>query len=183
MVTTNGDSALHAGGGARAALRILGVDPGLNRCGWGVIVADGARLSFVACGVITPAKDQTLAQRLCDLQRGLAAATEAHEPQAAAVEETFVNANPRAALALGQARGAALAALALAGLPVAEYAPAQIKKGVVGVGRADKEQVAFMVRRLLPAAGAVSADAADALAVALTHAAHGAFQRRAGGWA
>lgn len=166
-----------------SGVRIVGVDPGLNRCGWGVIVADGARLSFVACGVITPAREQSLAQRLCDLQRGLAAVAQAHAPDAAAVEETFVNANPRAALALGQARGAALAALALAGLPVAEYAPAAIKKGVVGAGRADKDQVAFMVRRLLPAAGAVSADAADALAVALTHAAHGAFLRRAAGGA
>lgn len=168
--------------GARmSALRILGVDPGLNRCGWGVIVADGARLSFVACGVITPRKEQSLAERLFDLQRGLTEVAALQAPEAAAVEETFVNANPRAALALGQARGAVLASLAGAGLPVAEYAPAVIKKGVVGSGRADKEQVSFMVRRLLPAAGAVSADAADALAVALTHAAHGAFLRRAGG--
>lgn len=161
-------------------IKLLGVDPGLNRCGWGVVTADGPRLSFVACGVISSQKEASLAERLAALARGLAAVCAEHAPDAAAVEETFVNANPRAALALGQARGAALAALAVAGLPVAEYAPAAIKKAVVGSGRADKTQVGFMVRRLLPTAGEMGADAADALAVALTHAAHAAYARRAG---
>jgi crossover junction endodeoxyribonuclease RuvC len=104
----------------------------------------------------------------------------AHHPHEAAVEETFVNSNARAALALGQARGVALAAAARSGINVAEYAPATIKKAVVGSGGADKTQIAFMVRRLLPTAGDVSADAADALAIALCHAAHGGFRRRAG---
>lgn len=164
-----------------SALRILGVDPGLNRCGWGLILADGPRLGFLACGVIETDPKQALAERLALIFTSLQGLAAAQAPQEAAVEETFVNANPRAALALGQARGAALAALAQAGLPVAEYAPAVIKKGLVGSGRADKTQVAFMVRRLLPAAGDVRADAADALAVALTHAAHGGFSRRAEG--
>lgn len=153
-------------------VRILGVDPGLNRCGWGVIRAAGVKLEYLACGVIAPDPHASLAERLCGVLRGLQEVAHAWRPDAGAVEETFVNANPRAALTLGQARGAALAALASAGLPVAEYAPASIKKAVTGGGRADKTQVAFMVRRLLPTAGAVSADAADALAVALTHAAH-----------
>jgi crossover junction endodeoxyribonuclease RuvC len=158
-------------------VRILGVDPGLNRCGWGVIRSAGARLEFLACGVITPDARESLAQRLCGVLQGLQAVAQSWRPDAGAVEETFVNANPRAALTLGQARGAALAALAAAGLPVSEYAPAVIKKAVAGGGRADKAQVAFMVRRLLPTAGPMGADAADALAVALTHAAHAAHLR------
>ncbi len=162
------------------ALRLLGVDPGLQRCGWGVVAADGAHLSYVAHGVICPPKDAPLASRLCAILVGLEAVLAAHAPDEAAVEETFVNANPRAALALGQARGAAMIAPARAGLPVAEYSPASIKKALVGNGQADKEQVAFMVRRLLPLAGAVRADAADALAVALTHAAHLGFRRATG---
>lgn len=161
--------------------RILGIDPGLNRCGWGVIVSQGTRLSFEACGVIRPDAKGSLAQRLAELFHGVQTLALQHAPDASAVEETYVNSNPRAALTLGQARGATLAALSCAGLSVAEYAPAVIKKGLVGSGRAEKAQVAFMVQRLLPAAGAVTADAADALAVALTHAAHGAFAARVGG--
>lgn len=160
------------------ALRILGIDPGLNRCGWGLIVAQGAHLSFVACGVIRPDAKASLAERLAEIFVGVQGLARLHGPDAAAVEETYVNSNPRAALVLGQARGVTLAALAMAGLPVAEYSPAVIKKGLVGSGRAEKEQVAFMVQRLLPAAGPVTADAADALAVALTHAAQGAFLSR-----
>lgn len=162
------------------AVLILGVDPGLNRCGWGVVASDGARLSYVAHGVIAPKPQQQLASRLHDLFEGLCAVMGAHQPHEAAVEETFVNSNARAALALGQARGVALAAAARSGINVAEYAPATIKKAVVGSGGADKTQIAFMVRRLLPTAGDVSADAADALAIALCHAAHGGFRRRAG---
>ncbi len=160
---------------------ILGVDPGLNRCGWGVIRCEGSRLSHVAHGVIKPSTQQQLASRLHDVFAGLSEVIAAHAPDEAAVEETFVNSNARAALALGQARGVALAAAAQRGLAVAEYAPTTIKKAVVGSGAADKTQIAFMVRRLLPTAGDVSADAADALGVALCHAAHAGFQRRAHG--
>lgn len=161
-----------------SARLILGVDPGLNRCGWGVILSEGSRLSHVAHGVIAPVVKQQLASRLHDVFAGLCDVIAAHAPHEAAVEETFVNSNARAALALGQARGVALAAAAQRGLMVAEYAPTTIKKAVVGSGAADKTQIAFMVRRLLPTAGDVSADAADALGVALCHAAHGAFAAR-----
>lgn len=161
-----------------SATLILGIDPGLNRCGWGLVASDGARLSHVAHGVIAPKPQQQLASRLITLFDELGAVIDAHRPDEAAVEETFVNSNARAALALGQARGVALAAAARSGVVVAEYAPATIKKAVVGSGSADKTQIAFMVRRLLPTAGDVSADAADALGVALCHAAHGGFRRR-----
>jgi crossover junction endodeoxyribonuclease RuvC len=164
-----------------SALLILGVDPGLNRCGWGLVASEGSRMSYVAHGVIMPKQQQQLASRLSCLFEELCAVIETHRPHEAAVEETFVNSNARAALALGQARGVALAAAARTGISVAEYSPATIKKAVVGSGAADKAQIAFMVRRLLPTAGAVSADAADALGVALCHAAHGGFRRRAGG--
>jgi crossover junction endodeoxyribonuclease RuvC len=156
---------------------ILGVDPGLNRCGWGIILSEGARLSHVAHGVIKPPTQQQLASRLHDVFSELCKVITQYAPDEAAVEETFVNSNPRAALALGQARGVALAAAASHGLEVGEYAPSTIKKAIVGSGAADKTQIAFMVRRLLPTAGDVSADAADALGVALCHAAHGGFRR------
>jgi crossover junction endodeoxyribonuclease RuvC len=162
------------------AILILGVDPGLNRCGWGLVASEGSRLSHVAHGVIKPSQQQQLASRLHDVFEGLSAVIEQYQPNEAAVEETFVNSNARAALVLGQARGVALAAAARRGLMVAEYAPTTIKKAVVGSGAADKTQIAFMVRRLLPTAGDVTADAADALGVALCHAAHGGFKRRAG---
>jgi len=161
-----------------SAIIILGVDPGLNRCGWGLVASEGSRLTHIAHGVITPKATQQLASRLHDVFEGLCAVIEQHSPDEAAVEETFVNSNARAALILGQARGVALAAAARRGLEVAEYAPTTIKKAVVGSGAADKAQIAFMVRRLLPTAGDVSADAADALGVALCHAAHGGFRRR-----
>jgi len=161
------------------AIIILGVDPGLNKCGWGLVVSEGSRLSHIAHGVIKPSQQQQLASRLHDLYEGLSDVIEKYQPHEAAVEETFVNSNARAALALGQARGVAMAAAARRGLLVAEYAPTTIKKAVVGSGAADKTQIAFMVQRLLPTAGAVTADAADALGVALCHAAHGGFKRRA----
>ncbi len=164
-----------------SGLRLMGIDPGLQKCGWGIVISDGQRLSYVAHGVIKPPTQISLAERLLVLMRELSAVIGAHEPHEAAVEETFVNANARSALALGQARGAAMIAPAQAGLPVAEYSPAVIKKALVGNGQADKDQVAFMVRRLLPAAGAVSADGADALAVALCHASHSAYRRKTGG--
>lgn len=163
-----------------SAVLILGIDPGLNRCGWGLVLSEGSRLTHVAHGVITPKQQQQLASRLHDVFEGLCSVMEEHRPHEVAVEETFVNSNARAALALGQARGVALAAAARAGVLVAEYAPTTIKKAIVGSGAADKSQIAFMVRRLLPTAGDVTADAADALGVALCHAAHGGFRRRTG---
>ncbi len=163
-----------------SATLILGVDPGLNKCGWGLIASEGSRLSYIAHGVIKPAQQQQLASRLLHLLEELDAVIAQHQPHECAVEETFVNSNARAALALGQARGVALAAAARRGVLVAEYAPTTIKKAVVGSGAADKTQVAFMVRRLLPTAGDLTADSADALGVALCHAAHGGLKRRAG---
>lgn len=163
-----------------SAILILGIDPGLNRCGWGLVASEGSRLSYVAHGVIKPPVQQQLASRLHDVFEGLTGVIERYQPHEAAVEETFVNSNARAALALGQARGVALAAAARRGLAVAEYAPTTIKKAVVGSGAADKTQISFMVQRLLPTAGPVTADAADALGVALCHAAHGGFRRRTG---
>lgn len=154
------------------AIRILGIDPGLRTTGWGVIEADGSRLAFVACGVVRSAADAALSARLRALHEGLGAVIAAHAPQEAAVEETFVNRDPQSALRLGQARGIALLAPALAGLLVAEYAANLVKKTVVGAGHAEKNQVAMMVKTLLPRSDARVADAADALAVAICHAQH-----------
>jgi crossover junction endodeoxyribonuclease RuvC len=153
-------------------IRILGVDPGLSATGWGVIEAAGSRLSFRACGSIVSGTDMSLSRRLALIHRELADLIAEHAPDEGAVEETFVNRDPRSALKLGQARGVALAALALAGLHVAEYAANLVKKTVVGVGHAEKPQVAMMVKMLLPTSNARSADAADALAVAICHAQH-----------
>jgi crossover junction endodeoxyribonuclease RuvC len=161
-----------------ALIRILGIDPGLRHCGWGVIDSEGARLSYVAHGVIHPPTTGDMAPRLAALYGALQAIAVQHQPQLAAVEETFVNANPRSALILGQARGVTLAALAVAGLPVRELAARSIKLSVVGTGGADKTQVAFMVQRLLPRAGPVSADAADALACAIACAQEESHTRR-----
>lgn len=138
--------------------------------GWGVVTCEGARLSWVAHGVIAPPETLPFPQRLLRLLDGLEEVLALHAPAEAAVEEVFVNTNPVSTLKLGHARACALLAPARAGLPVAEYATRLVKKAVVGAGGADKAQVAFMVRRLLPTAGDVSADAADALAVAITHA-------------
>ncbi|WP_374574232.1 crossover junction endodeoxyribonuclease RuvC [Phenylobacterium sp.] len=153
-----------------APLRILGLDPGLRRTGWGVIAVDGARLSHVAHGVIAPDAAAPFAERLLVLFEAIGEVIEAHGPDEAAVEETFMNNNAASALKLGHARAAALIAPARAGLPVAEYAATVVKKAVVGTGGADKDQVGFMIRRLLPTAGQTTADAADALAVAIAHA-------------
>jgi crossover junction endodeoxyribonuclease RuvC len=153
-------------------IRILGVDPGLRHTGWGIIDVEGARLSWVAHGVLNPDPDLPMAQRLAALATGLREAIVRHEPHEGAVEETFVNINPKSTLLLGQARGVAMATLAAAGLSVAEFAARKVKQSIVGTGAADKSQVAFMVRRLLPKAGEVSADAADALAVAICAAHH-----------
>jgi len=153
-------------------IRILGIDPGLSATGWGVVESEGSRLRFVVCGAIASETDQPLARRLAFIHRELTDLIAQHAPDEGAVEETFVNRDPRSALKLGQARGAALAALALAGLNVSEYAANLVKKTVVGVGHADKKQVAMMVKMLLPTAEAKTADAADALAVAICHAQH-----------
>lgn len=153
-------------------IRLLGIDPGLRSAGWGVIDVTGPRLSFVASGAIKPDPKLSLAVRLAVLAQALASVIKDYAPHAAAVEETFVNNNPRSALILGQARGVCLAAPALVGIDVAEYPANTIKKSVVGVGHADKGQVQAMVRMLLPKSGQQGADAADALAVAICHAHH-----------
>ena len=159
------------------AIRILGLDPGLRRTGWGVVVVEGSRLSHVAHGVISPIDTLPFSERLLVLFEGVAAVVQAHAPDEAAIEETFVTANGSSTLKLGHARAAAMLAPARAGLLVAEYAAKVVKKSVVGTGGADKTQVAFMVRRILPPAGVPPADAADALAVAIAHA-HARRMRR-----
>jgi len=153
-------------------IRILGLDPGLRRTGWGVIESMGNKLTYVACGQVEPDETLSLAARLAQLHEGLYAILRDHAPDEAAVEETFVNSNPMSTLKLGQARGIAMLVPAQAGIPVAEYKPNLVKKTVVGVGHAQKGQIALMINVLLPKAGKMSADAADALAVAITHAHH-----------
>lgn len=154
------------------AIRIIGLDPGLRRTGWGIIEADGPRLRYVASGVILAPTDEPLAYRLRYIFEDLTGILRMHAPREAAVEETFVNENPRSTLKLGQARGTALLAPAMAGLLVAEYTPNLIKKSVVGAGHADKRQIQAMIGFLLPKAKVESADEADALAIAICHAHH-----------
>ncbi len=156
----------------RVPVRIIGIDPGLRRTGWGVIEADGNRLIYVACGSVEPPDDLPLASRLLAIHEGLTAVLSRHTPMEAAVEQTFVNKDGVATLKLGQARGVAMLAPAMFGITVAEYAPNQVKKTVVGAGHADKHQIAMMLKILLPKAEPPSADAADALAIAITHAHH-----------
>ena len=156
----------------RTSVRILGIDPGLRRTGWGVIEAEGNRLIFIACGSVEPPEELPLSNRLLAIHEGLAAVLSDHRPAEAAVEQTFVNKDGVATLKLGQARGVAMLAPAMFGISVAEYAPNQIKKTVVGAGHADKNQIAMMLKILLPKAEPPSPDAADALAVAITHAHH-----------
>jgi crossover junction endodeoxyribonuclease RuvC len=153
-------------------VRIIGIDPGLRRCGWGVIESIGNRLSFVACGTVTPDIGNSLAERLAELHAGLGSLIAQYRPDEAAVEETFVNQGARSALQLGQARGVALMTPASLGLPVGEYAANLVKKSVVGTGHADKGQIQLMVKTLLPSASFKGADAADALAIAICHAHH-----------
>jgi len=165
-----------------AAVRIIGIDPGLRRCGWGVIESEGNRLRFIAAGTITPPVALELPERLRLLFEGLSELIRRHAPAEAAVEETFVSAGARSALQLGQARGVALLTPAALGLPVGEYAANLVKKSVVGSGHADKAQIQMMVKVLLPAASFDGADAADALAIAICHAHHrGAAALRAAG--
>ena len=158
--------------------RLLGLDPGLGTTGWGLIQADGNRLSHIANGQLKTDTAATLPERLADLARQLEALIAEHAPEAAAVEEVFVNKNPQSTLKLGQARGVVLMCAARAGMAVGEYSPALVKKAVVGTGGAEKAQVHAMVSRLLPGAKIAGPDAADALAVAITHAHHLASARR-----
>ncbi|MDQ4135725.1 MAG: crossover junction endodeoxyribonuclease RuvC [Pseudomonadota bacterium] len=153
-------------------VRILGLDPGLRKTGWGVITCEGTKLSYVACGVVTSDGDLPLALRLKQLHDRITEVVTAWDPDEVAVEETFVNKDAQATLKLGHARAMSLLVPALLGLPVAEYGANQVKKSVVGAGHAEKEQVQAMVRILLPKSDAKTADAADALAIAIAHAHH-----------
>ncbi len=159
-------------------MRIIGIDPGLQRTGWGVIEARDNRLSFVAEGTVTSKPKTDLADRLLELHDGLVGVIETWAPIEAAVEETFVNKNPTSTLKLGQARGIALLVPARMGLSVGEYTPNLVKKTVVGAGHAAKEQIQMMVKTLLPGSGNAGPDAADALAVAICHAHHRETQSR-----
>jgi crossover junction endodeoxyribonuclease RuvC len=154
----------------RGSIRIIGIDPGLRRTGWGVIDHDGIRLGFVACGSVVSDSGASLGVRLRQLFDGLQEVLDRLAPAEAAIEQTFVNRDAAATLKLGQARGIALLVPALLTLPIAEYAPNAVKKTVVGAGHADKVQIRAMVARLLPRAAFDSTDAADALAIAITHA-------------
>jgi crossover junction endodeoxyribonuclease RuvC len=158
-------------------MRLLGLDPGLRHTGWGLVDVAGNRLSHVADGVVHSDDGETLARRLVQLFRQLNDVVDRYAPDEAAVEESFVNTNPASTLKLGLARGIALLVPAERGLPVFEYSANLIKKSVVGVGHADKQQIETMVRRLLPGAALQAPDAADALAVAICHAHHAATQR------
>ena len=159
---------------------IIGLDPGLGCTGWGVIAAEGNRLSHVANGQVRTDPKAALPARLVRLEEELGEVLDAHKPGAAAVEEVFLNENPQSTLKLGQARGVVLLAAARRGLEIGEYAPRLVKKAVVGVGGAEKAQVHAMIQRLLPGAKIAGADAADALAVAVTHAHHLASRRAIG---
>src|SRR5437667_6286323 len=156
----------------RHPVRILGIDPGLRRTGWGVVEIEGNRLVFIGCGSVKRPDGLRLASRLLAIHEGLAAVLGDFRPAEAAVEQTFVNKDGVATLKLGQARGVAMLAPAMFGISVAEYAPNQVKKTVVGAGHADKSQVLMMLKILLPKAEPKSPDAADALAIAVTHAHH-----------
>jgi crossover junction endodeoxyribonuclease RuvC len=153
-------------------IRILGIDPGLRRTGWGMVEVASNRLGFLGCGSVTTRDEDTLAARLLAIHDGLLRVLDEFRPDEAAVEATFVNKDAKATLKLGQARGIAMVVPARAGLPVAEYAPNLVKKSIVGAGHGDKAQVRMMIGVLLPKADPSSHDAADALAIAVTHAHH-----------
>ncbi|WP_173934039.1 crossover junction endodeoxyribonuclease RuvC [Chelativorans sp. Marseille-P2723] len=153
-------------------IRIIGIDPGLRRTGWGIVDTLGNSLRFVAAGTVRSDDKAQLAARLCQIHDGLAEVLSAHMPHEAAVEATFVNRDAVATLKLGQARGIAMLVPARAGLPVAEYAPNAVKKSVIGVGHGEKRQIHMMVKVLLPKARFDTDDAADAIAIAVCHAHH-----------
>jgi crossover junction endodeoxyribonuclease RuvC len=151
---------------------ILGLDPGLRHTGWGIVAQEGNRLSFIAAGRINPDADLPMASRLLQLADELTVIIGKYAPTEAAIEESFVHKNASSALKLGQARGAAMLALAQAGLDVAEYSANRIKQSVTGYGHADKNQIQAMIGMLLPGSGKLATDAADALAVSICHAHH-----------
>ena len=153
-------------------MRLIGIDPGLRNTGWGIIAVKDNRLIHIADGVILSDAKNSLAERLVQIYDGLLEVIEQYQPDEAAVEETFVNKNPVSTLKLGQARGISLLVPARLGIPVAEYLPNLVKKTVVGSGHAAKEQIQMMVRTLLPGCEIKTADAADALAIAVCHAPH-----------
>src|ERR1700691_2738993 len=153
-------------------IRILGIDPGLRRTGWGIVEITGNRLVFLRCGSVTTNDRDSLAERLVTIHNGLVRVLDEFRPDEAAVEATFVNKDAKSTLKLGQARGIAMVVPAKAGVPVAEYAPNLVKKSIVGAGHGDKAQVRMMIGVLLPKADPSSDDAADALAIAVTHAHH-----------
>lgn len=155
-----------------AVVRIIGIDPGLRKTGWGIIESDGIRLTYLACGTIRSDASKDLSDRLMTVYKGLAVPLADWQPAEAAVEQTFVNKNGASTLKLGQARGVAMLVPAMSGLKVAEYSATQVKKTVIGTGRGDKNQIGAMISFLLPKAKPDSEDAADALAIAITHAHH-----------
>ncbi|MEI6559741.1 MAG: crossover junction endodeoxyribonuclease RuvC [Rhodospirillaceae bacterium] len=161
----------------QGSARLIGIDPGLQHTGWGVIDVSGNTLRHVADGALHSDSERSLADRLCQLHDALVAVIATWSPDEAAVEETFVNKNPSSTLKLGMARAVALLVPARAGLPVTEYPTNLVKKSVVGAGHAEKAQVQVMMRMLLPGCAIKSADAADALAVAVCHAHHRATRR------
>lgn len=153
-----------------ASVRILGIDPGLQKTGWGIVESQGSALRYIASGLIRTNAKEALSLRLAQLHYGLLTVIDEFAPHEAAIEETFVNKNPASALKLGQARGALLTVPAIKGLSVDEYGANKVKKSVVGTGHASKDQIGMMIKTLLPACGTISEDEADALAVAITHA-------------
>lgn len=156
-----------------ARMRILGIDPGLQKTGWGVIESHGNKLSFVACGLVKTQTGLPLYARLAEIDEGISKIVAQWKPGTAAIEETFMNDNAASALKLGQARGAAIVAAARAGLEVSEYAANLVKKSITGTGHATKDQIAHMIKVLLPKSGKITSDEADALAIAICHAHHG----------
>lgn len=170
----------------QAAIRIIGIDPGLRRTGWGVIDVEGSSLRFVGSGTVRSDDKAALSDRLCQIHTGLSAVLREQAPHEAAVEETFVNKDAGATLKLGQARGVAMLVPAMAGLTVAEYAPNAVKKAVIGVGHGEKKQIHMMVKVLMPRSTFDTDDAADALAIAICHAHHRqsavAIARMASAW-
>ncbi|HEY8190995.1 MAG TPA: crossover junction endodeoxyribonuclease RuvC [Alphaproteobacteria bacterium] len=159
-------------------MRILGIDPGLQKTGWGIIEAERNRLTFIACGLVKTQAELPLYARLAEIEAGIASAVGMWRPDTAAIEETFMNNNAASALKLGQARGVAIVAAARAGLAVSEYAANLVKKSLTGTGHAAKDQIGHMIKILLPKSGKVGADEADALAIAICHAHHASFRMR-----
>lgn len=162
-------------------MRILGIDPGLQKTGWGIIESEGNRLTYVSCGLVKTEGGLPLYARLATIDHGLGEVFDQWQPDIAAIEETFVNNNAASALKLGAARGAAIVAIARKGIEVDEYPANLIKKSLTGAGHATKEQIGMMIKTLLPTAGKIGEDEADALAVAITHAHHAASRKLMGG--